>query len=95
MKILITLAVAFLITACAPPHYAYPWPYHFALSGGPQPGFWIKRVVEKQKPATLVSDDGSVCRTSEERFAGTKKGAWIACEWNLPALDSVEIAQGH
>jgi hypothetical protein len=92
MKILIPLAVAVLIAACARPDYAYPWPNRLALTAGPQPGFWIKRVVEKQRPATLVSDDGSVCRTSGERFAGTKRGAWIACQWNLPALDSAGIA---
>jgi hypothetical protein len=95
MKILIPLAVAFLIAACARPDYASPWPTRLALTAGPQPGFWIKRVVERQRPSTLVSDDGSVCRTSKERFARTKKGALIACEWNLPALDSVEVAQGH
>jgi hypothetical protein len=95
MKIRFMLAVAFLITACARPDYTHHWPDRFALSGGAQPGFWIKRVIQKQKPITLVADDGSVCRTSEERFAGTKKGAWVACDWNLPSLDSMEIAQGH
>ena len=95
MKILTTLAVAFLITACARPDYAHPWLERLAISGGPQPGYWIKRVVEKQRPATLVGDDGSVCRTSKERFAGTKRGAWIACQWNLPSLDSIEVAQAH
>jgi hypothetical protein len=39
----------------------------------------IKRVIEKQSPITLIADDGSVCRTSRERFAATKEGGWTAC----------------
>jgi hypothetical protein len=92
MKIYVTLAAAFLISACARPDYGYVWPDRFGVSGGPQPGYAIKRVVEKQRPATLVGDDGSVCRTSRERFARTKSGRWIACVWHLPSLDSTELA---
>jgi hypothetical protein len=78
------------IVSCARPDYAEQWPDRFLLSAGPQPGFAIKRVIERQPPATLVGDDGSVCRTSRERFQGTKEGRWIACNWNLPTLDSAQ-----
>lgn len=92
MKIYVTLAVALLISACARPDYGYVWPDRFGFSGGPQLGYAIKRVVEKQKPVTLVGDDGSVCRTSRDRFARTTRGRWIACVWKLPSLDSTELA---
>jgi hypothetical protein len=83
----IALAV---ISGCARPNYAERWPDRLLLSAGPQPGYAIKRLVEKQSPATLVADDGSVCRTSPRRFASSKEGQWIACIWNLPALDSTQ-----
>jgi hypothetical protein len=50
-------------------------------------------VIEKQAPITLVAYDGSICRTSRDRFATTKEGKWIACIWNLPSLDSTETAR--
>ncbi len=78
--------------SCARPNYAEHWPDRFLLSAGPQPGFAIKRVLEREPPATLVADDGSVCRTSRERFDRTREGRWIACLWNLPTLDSAPTA---
>jgi hypothetical protein len=81
-----------VIMNCARPDYAEHWPDRFLLSAGPQPGFAIKRVIERQPPASLVGDDGSVCRTSRERFKRTKEGRWIACIWHLPTLDSAQTA---
>ena len=81
------------ISGCARPDYAETQPDRFFLTAGPQPGYAIKRIVEKQPPITLVGDDGSVCRTSPKRFAGTREGRWIACLWNLPVLDSTQIAR--
>ena len=92
MRNLIVLAITCAASACARPEYVQIWPDRFALSGGPQLGYAIKRVVEKQGPATLVGDDGSVCRTSKERFATTNEGRWIACLWSLPSLDSTQLA---
>lgn len=92
MRKLIVLAATCLVPGCARPDYANTWPDRFALSAGPQPGYAIKRVVERQGPITLFADDGSICRTSRERFAATKDGAWTACVWALPNLDSTEIA---
>jgi hypothetical protein len=61
--------------------------------GGPQPGFGIKQVIEKQHPITLLADDGSVCRTSRERLSRAKEMTLVACVWNLPALDSISMSQ--
>lgn len=82
-----------MIAGCVRPDYAERWPGRFLLSAGPQPGFAIKRVIERQPPVTLVGDDGSVCRTSRERFDGAKEGRWVACNWNLPTFDSVPAAK--
>jgi hypothetical protein len=86
----------FILLGCARPDYAEHWPDRFILSAGAQPGFAIKRVIERQPPATLVGDDGSLCRTSRERFNRTREGRWISCAWSLPTLDSAPIAdQDH
>jgi hypothetical protein len=87
MRAFTPLLVACAISCCARADYAETWPTSFQLSAGPQPGFAIKPVVEKQKPAVLVADDGSVCRTSAERFARTRVGKWISCDWALQARD--------
>jgi len=81
------------VSGCARPDYAESRLDRFLLSAGPQPGYAIKRVVEKQPPITLVGDDGSICRISPERFGTTREGQWLACLWNLPVLDSTQIAR--
>jgi hypothetical protein len=95
MRNLIVLAAICLVSSCARPDQAHTWPDRLALSAGPQPGYAIKPVVEKQGPITLVADDGSVCRTSRGRFAATKVGRWIACIWALPSLDSTEMGRAQ
>ncbi len=92
MPNLILLATNCFVPACVRPDHVDTWPDRFALSAGPQLGYAIKRVVEKQGPFTLIGDDGSVCRTSRGRFAATKVGGWIACVWAVPGLDSTEMA---
>ncbi len=76
-----------LIAACARPDYSAAWPDQFILSAGPQPGYAIKRVVEKLGSGTLLGDDGSLCRTSADRFAATRVGSWIDCPWTLSMVD--------
>lgn len=93
MRAALVLVSVFLIFGCARPDYAEQRLDYFLLSAGPQPGYAIKKVIEKQDPITLVGDDGSVCRTSAKRFATTKVGSWIACSWTLPVLDSIDIAR--
>jgi hypothetical protein len=82
-----------VLIGCVRPDYAEHWPARLLLSGGPQPGFAIKRIIERQAPATLVGDDGSICRTSRERFERTREGRWVACNWHLPTLDSTQTAE--
>jgi hypothetical protein len=73
MRAAVPLIAACLISTCARPDHAEQWIDRFTLWAGPQPGYAIKQVVDKQKPATLVADDGSVCRTSVQRFTRTVK----------------------
>jgi hypothetical protein len=87
MRAFTPLLIACAISSCARPDYAETWPTSFQLSAGPQPGFAIKKVVHKQRPIFLVADDGSVCRTSVERFGSTRVGKWISCDWGLQARD--------
>jgi hypothetical protein len=92
MRAALTPIALSLICSCARPNYAELWPDRLVAAAAPRLGYGIKRVVEKQGPITLLGDDGSVCRTSPRRFADTGVGAWIACNWALPSLDSTEIA---
>ena len=85
MRALTPLLAACAISSCARADHAQRWPASFELSAGPQPGYAIKRVVDKHEPALLLADDGSICRTSAERFTSVATGKWIACDWTLPA----------
>jgi hypothetical protein len=87
-SVLLLVLLPAVIVGCARPDYAESWPDQLFLSAGAQPGYGIKQIIEKQSPATLVAEDGSVCRTSRERFNRAREGHWIACIWNLPILDS-------
>jgi hypothetical protein len=91
MSKLALLASIGLVSACARPDYGESRPDWLLVTAGPQPGYSIKRVIEKQDPATLVADDGSICRTSRLRFTRIRTGKWIACVWNLPSLDSTAV----
>jgi hypothetical protein len=92
MRYLAVLAVI-SVQACAPPNYSERWPDWLLISGGPQVGFAIKQVVDKVRPQSLHADDGSVCRTSKDRFKRTRLGRWIACSWSYPVLDSTAVAE--
>jgi hypothetical protein len=93
MRVALVLISICLISSCARPDYAERWPDQLIISAGPQPGYGIKQVVDKQKPASLVADDGSVCRTSAARFSGTSVGRWLGCDWTMPSLDATGLAQ--
>jgi hypothetical protein len=85
MRAAFPLIAALLVCSCAPPNYRAAWPDHVVVAGGPQLGYFIKQVIEREAPATLRAEDGSVCRTSAERFGATAEGEWIGCEWTLEA----------
>ena len=93
MRNLVQLLAIGWLAACALPNHADRWPDRLGFSAGPQPGYAIKRVVEKQEPFTLVADDDSACRTSRERFTYTSVGDWIDCGWSIPAADSAQTAR--
>jgi hypothetical protein len=92
MRRLLPLILVPLLAGCARPDYAEYHPDWLIITAGPQTGYAIKRVVEKHAPITLLGDDGSVCRTTSERFAATSEGAWTDCNWTLPYLDETEVA---
>lgn len=91
----LTILAAISVQACAPPNYSERWPHWLLISGGPQVGFAIKQVVNKVAPDALHADDGSVCRTSHDRFKRTRVGKWIACAWTYPTLDSTTVARNE
>jgi hypothetical protein len=64
MRVAVSVIATYLICSCARADYGEQRPDFFFLSGGPQPGYAIKQVVDKEESAVLVADDGSVCRTS-------------------------------
>src|SRR3954464_8420175 len=92
MRVVVCLAAICLLSSCARADYGENRPDSFLLSGGPQPGYAIKQVLDKQPPADLVADDGTLCRTSTQRYRATALGKWIACLWTLPTLDSTGLA---
>jgi hypothetical protein len=94
MRAYIPLLATFLVSGCARPSHGHIWPTHLLVFAGAQPGFMTKVIVDKQKPATLVADDGSICRTSAERFTRTAVGKWIACNWTLPD-PNIELARAE
>jgi hypothetical protein len=62
-------------------------------SSGPQPGYTIKLVRDKEPPYEIVGDDGSHCRLTAERFAGVDVGDWLACEWTIAPDSTGDIAR--
>ncbi len=90
MRVLLLAIAVCGAFACARLNDPHSGPDHFFVPLLPQLGYAIKRVIGKEAPITLVAHDGSVCRTSRERYANTDEGRWIVCIWNLPSLDSTE-----
>jgi hypothetical protein len=81
MRPYIGFVAAYLVASCARPDYAQQWPGRATLTAGPQLGYSVKRVVGKERAGELLADDGSVCRTSAERYEATAVGRWISCDW--------------
>ncbi len=92
MRSALILTLICTVTSCARPDYSPGWwPGHIIVSAGAQPGYAIKRVIEKLESGELLGEDGSICHTSAERFADTSVGSWIDCTWALPAPDGDEL----
>ncbi len=64
-----------LLAGCAPGTGLGPQPDRF---GG---AVSTKQVVTKRAPETLLAEDGSACRVSPDRFAGTAVGDLVRCAW--------------
>jgi hypothetical protein len=90
---LLLLAVL-LACACSPrADQVFGAPGVVTGSSGAQPGYAIKRVRDKEEPATVIGDDGSLCRLIAERFAQVDIGDWLACEWTIAPDTIASIAQ--
>lgn len=83
MRCLLLLAAGISIAGCARADYAEGRRHWLGLSAGAQPGWAVKQVVEKRHGTTLIGEDGSVCRTSEERAQRVEPGDWISCDWTV------------
>lgn len=83
MRCLLLFAVGISTAGCARADYAEARHHWHGVSGGAQPGWAVKQVVEKRHGTTLVGEDGSVCRTSKERAQRVDPGDWIGCDWTL------------
>lgn len=46
-----------------------------------QTGWYRKEVVTKQAPERLIAEDGTICRVSPDRYAATKIGTVVYCNW--------------
>jgi len=62
-------------------------------SSGPQPGYAIKLVLDKEPPSTIFGDDGSMCRLIAQRYAEVDPGDWLACEWTIAPDTTPSIAR--
>ena len=44
-------------------------------------GYYLKKVVGKQAPETLVAEDGTTCRVAANVFRSTVTGTSVRCNW--------------
>ena len=52
-----------------------------AVGVGAKRGWAIKEVVQKTPPRTLMARDGTICEVAEGRYADTRIGTQVQCEW--------------
>ena len=76
-----TLALAASLTAlaCAPRHVE-PRPGGIIVRSD-RTGWYIKKVMAKDPPETLLAEDGTICRVAPERFRSTPVGTALRCNW--------------
>ena len=76
------LALAALLTAttgCFPRHVE-PRPGGIVMRSD-RTGWYIKKVVAKDPPESLLADDGTICRVEPTRFRSTTVGTAMRCNW--------------
>lgn len=44
-------------------------------------GWYLKKVMAKEPPETLLAEDGTICRVAPERFRSTSIGTLVRCNW--------------
>jgi hypothetical protein len=81
---LLAVGLVAVVIACAPgPPRVIPRSGGVGVEQGVVLGWAWKRVLTKDPPATLVAEDGTVCRVAPDRYADTKVGRGINCDWQL------------
>lgn len=86
MRVFTTIAAALLFAACATRAPFAGRPTIESTKGGVSVrngsvGWATKRALTKQPPETIIAQDGSVCRVAAQRYADTKVGDDVACDW--------------
>ena len=77
-----TLALAASLTAftaCGPRHVE-PRPGGI-VARSDRTGWYIKKVMAKEPPETLLAEDGTICRVAPDRFRATPVGTALRCNW--------------
>ena len=64
------------------------------VTAGVRLGWATKRLATKEPPATLVAEDGTVCRVTPDRYAATEERALVSCDWQPGAPPGREPPAG-
>ena len=76
------LGLAALLAAasgCAPQHVE-PRPGGIVVRSD-RTGWYLKKVIAKEPPETLLAEDGTICRVDASRFRATAVGTALRCNW--------------
>ena len=73
------LAALLALPGCAP-RYVEPGPHGIVMRSD-RTGWYIKKVIAKDPPETLLAEDGTICRVARERFRTTDVGTPMRCNW--------------
>ena len=76
---ILALAALFALASCGP-RYVEPRPGGIVVRSD-RTGWYLKRVVAKDPPETLLAEDGTICRVSPERYRATAVGTALRCNW--------------
>lgn len=72
--------VTFAATAGCRPRHIEPRPGGVIVRSD-RTGWYLKKVVAKDPPETLLAEDGTICRVSPERYRATAVGTALRCNW--------------
>jgi hypothetical protein len=77
----VNVGTALLLSGCsARPPVIEPAP-HGAVVKSARIGMYSKSVMTKKEPDTLLADDGTICRVSEDRYRDTAVHTLAYCNW--------------